>query len=201
MSFVSRSTFPRASGLRLLNSCGLVIKTTSLSLALTESQLCLHSEAAFVCPRPPAVSSRILYGLRSCSFSHQPLSFPLIYLPAADSPFATHDNPSTSLHVQLTMKFKFLILAAAGLLALVCAADPHISPHYATRGAITTPRAGTTATGDISINNRDLDPCKLNCDLPWKKCVKDCGGGGSCEHQCNCELFSNSNELCRLRSE
>jgi hypothetical protein len=99
------------------------------------------------------------------------------------------------------MKLKSILLAAAGLLALAGAVDSPVSPQEVVKGVATTPSATIAAGEDISVDARYPTPCQLNCDLPWKKCVKECGGGSSCEHQCSCELFSNPKEVCRLRSE
>jgi hypothetical protein len=54
------------------------------------------------------------------------------------------------------------------------------------------------ATPDVTTV---LNPCTRNCHDPWKGCVQKCGGSDSCEHQCNCELFSNPNRYCRLHGK
>jgi hypothetical protein len=99
------------------------------------------------------------------------------------------------------MKLKSILFAATGLLVLAGAGDSPVSSHEVAKGVATTPSATLAAGEDIFIDARYPTPCQLNCEFPWKKCVTECGGGSSCEHQCSCELFSNPKEVCRLRSE
>lgn len=105
------------------------------------------------------------------------------------------------------MKFKAAFLAAASLLVLVHAtASLHDSASSAIEGThgvdVASAFANTIRTEDpVAVFERAADPCKVNCHAPWVKCVRDCGGGEHCEQVCNCVLFSNPKQLCRVRGK
>jgi hypothetical protein len=101
------------------------------------------------------------------------------------------------------MKLNTIFIAAASLLALAAAAVNN--PNEASVSALNDDKIKTEATIDIpvSISARKPDQCHLNCHLPWKKCVRECTSPNTnfCEHKCNCELFSDPKQLCRIRSK
>ncbi|KAH7068569.1 hypothetical protein FB567DRAFT_251676 [Paraphoma chrysanthemicola] len=103
------------------------------------------------------------------------------------------------------MNLKTAFLAAASLVVLVNATSiVHGSASLTienVREVDVANTAGNTAqTGEFLDNSeRAVDPCKVNCHAPWVKCVRDCGGGASCEQMCNCILFSDPKQLCRTR--
>tara|TARA_R110002003_G_scaffold463_2_gene20033 strand:- start:6336 stop:6692 length:357 start_codon:yes stop_codon:yes gene_type:complete len=105
------------------------------------------------------------------------------------------------------MKFTVALLAAARIVALVNAtADAHDDPSLSMPDVRAVNMANTVTntfpTVDPAFKElRAPDPCKVNCHAPWVKCVRDCGGGSFCEHICNCTLFSNPKQLCRVRGE
>ena len=106
------------------------------------------------------------------------------------------------------MKLKAILFAAASFLVLVNAAAnvATLSPQPTEDMAIIAPAHVVEASSSLkhiaSLSARNLsDSCKLNCNISWNKCVRDCDGGSFCEHKCNCILFSDPKQLCRLRGE
>jgi hypothetical protein len=122
------------------------------------------------------------------------------------------------------MKIKAILFAAVGLLAWVNAtANVHTEILTSLSRQVVAVEASQANIApiqrDVEVTSVDsapevpltqianpdvttvLNPCTRNCHDPWKGCVQKCGGSDSCEHQCNCELFSNPNRYCRLHGK
>jgi hypothetical protein len=119
----------------------------------------------------------------------------------------TQFKVSTNKLSQPNMKFIVALLAAARLVALVNAtADAHDDASRSMPDVRAVNMANTVSitipTVDPAFKElRAPDPCEVNCHAPWVKCVRNCGGGSSCEHKCNCIMFSNPRQTCRLQGE
>jgi hypothetical protein len=100
------------------------------------------------------------------------------------------------------MKLNTVFIAAASLLGLAAAA---VKPNEASISSVQDDKvkAEVTIDNSVPVSARKPDQCYLNCHLPWKQCVQECTSPNTsfCEHKCNCELFSDPKQLCRVRSK
>jgi hypothetical protein len=92
------------------------------------------------------------------------------------------------------MKIKAMLFAAVSLLAVANAianlavASPQ-QTDFVTVAAQAANELG--ATDEVGFDWNE------NCHKPWEACVRQCGGGGACEHQCDCDLFNDIDNICR----
>ncbi|CAO2656495.1 Nn.00g052980.m01.CDS01 [Neocucurbitaria sp. VM-36] len=108
------------------------------------------------------------------------------------------------------MRFKTLLFAAAGLLAVANStsdAPAAASPAYI-RGDepdVAGPTVDAiTVREDAHLENAagPIPPgdCKLNCEIPFQHCLRGCRMiEAACKQICSCELFGNSRNLCVIK--
>lgn len=114
------------------------------------------------------------------------------------------------------MKFKAVLLAATGVLALVGATsnDPAAAALPATRDLV-----DSTSGPDTTAPNAEYDPatgiggppagggmCAINgCNSAINSCVSDCKlhtfKGTGCQDYCLCTVYSSPRDLCRVYGE